>query len=135
MKDNPVAWLNRLINRGRILFVEGKDLRTAAAGIEWQGRADQFRQEAKAGVADRSPDDAARLETLSPYESVDLRPGHPWWTPPPALFAASNTSSALCEANHPVSYHLALINRLEEIVSDWRVNPPPPQDRTETAAP
>ena len=126
MKDNPVAWLNRLIDKGRILLVEGMDLRTPEAGIEWQGRADQFRQEAKAGVADRSPDDAARLETLSPYLPVALPPGHPWWTPPPALFIASCTSSALCEANQPVSYHLALINRLEKIVSDWRVKEPVP---------
>ena len=124
MKDNPVAWLNRLIDKGGILLVEGMELRTPEAGIEWQGRADQFRQEAKAGVADRSPDDAARLETLSPYLPVDLPLGHPWRAPPPALFADSCTSSALCEANHSVSYHFALINRLEEIARDWRARPP-----------
>lgn len=124
MKDSPVAGLNRLISRGGILFVEGKDLRTPEAGIEWQGRATQFFEEAEAWVKEQSPDDDGRLEILSPYPPVDLPLGNPWWTPTLALSTASCTSSVLCEENHPVSYHLALINRLEEIVSDWRVNPP-----------
>lgn len=125
MKDNPVAWLNCLIDRGRILFVEGMDVRTPEAGIEWQGRADQLKEEAKAGVKARSPDDAARLETLSPYQRVDPPPGNPWWTSPADLFTVDSTSSSVrCEENNPLSYHLALIYRLEEIVSDWRVNPP-----------
>ena len=136
MKDAQVAWLNSLIDRGRILFVEGKDLRTPEAGIEWQGRADQLLQEARAGVKARSPDDAKRLETLSPYPPVDLDPGNPWWTPTLAFSVAScksSTSSILCEENHPVSYHLALANRLEEIVSDWRANPPLPPRRIAAA--
>ena len=127
MKDNPVAWLNCLIDRCRIHFVEGTDLRVPETGIEWQGRADQLLQEARAGVKERSPDDAWRLETLSPYPPVGLLPGHPWWTPwtpTPVLGTDSCTSSALCEENHPVSYHLALINCLKEIVSDWRAKPP-----------
>ena len=121
---DSVAWIYRLIDKGTSLFVEGTDLRTPEACIEWQERADQFAEEAKAGVKARSPDDAVRLETLSPYPPVDLPPGHPWRTPPPALFASSLTSSALCEANEPVSYHFALINRLEEIARDWRAKPP-----------
>ncbi len=127
MKDSPVAWLNCLIDRGRILFVEGMDVRTPEAGIEWQGRADQLKEEAKAGVKARSPDDAARLETLSPYRRVSPPPGNPWWTSPADLFTVDSTSSSVrCEENNPLSYHLALINRLEEIVSDWRANPPAP---------
>lgn len=127
--DSPVAWLNCLIDRGRSHFVEGKDLRTQEAGIEWQRRADQLEKEAKAGVKDRSPDDAVRLETLSPYPLVGLPLGNPWWKPPPALFTASCTSSVKCEENHPVSYFLALINRLEEIARDWRATPPLPPRR------
>jgi 1-acyl-sn-glycerol-3-phosphate acyltransferase len=121
---DPVAWIYRRIDEGGILFVEGTDLRSHEAAVKWQGRADKFTQEAKAGVTARSPVDAVRLETLSPYLPVGLRPGHPWRTPPPPLFPVSNTSSALCETNDPVSYHLALINRLEEIARDWRARPP-----------
>lgn len=124
MKDNPVAWLNRLIDRCRDHFVEGMDLRIPETGIEWQGGADQLLQEARTGVKEWSPDDATRLRNLSPYPSADLPPGSPWWTPPLGLGIASLTSSALCEANNPVSYHLALIKRLDEIVRDWRLNPP-----------
>ena len=125
MKDNPVAGLNRLIDRGRSLFVKGMDVRTLTAGIEWQGHADQFKQEAKAWVKEQSPDDAVRLETLSPYPAVGLPPGHPWGTSTPVLgIIASCTSSAICEENNPVSYHLALVNELKEIVSDWRVKSP-----------
>jgi len=126
MTDSSVAWLNRLIDRGRILFVEGVDLRTHETGIEWQRRADQLLQEARAGVKERSPDDAARLETLSPYPPARLPSGHPWWRPVPVLDTASCTSSALCEDNQSVSYHLALIDRLEQIARDWRANPPVP---------
>ncbi len=124
MKNNPVAGLNRLIDRGRSLFVEGMDVRTPEAGIEWQGRADQFEEEAKAWIKEQSPDDAVRLETLSPYPSVYLPLGNPWWKPTSALGLASCTSSVLCEENNPVSYHLALVNELKEIVGDWRVNLP-----------
>ncbi len=125
MKDSLVAGLNRLIDRGGILFVEGMDVRTPEAGIEWQGHADQFAEEVKAWVKQQSPGDAVRLETLSPYPAVGLPPGHPWRTPTPVLgIIASCTSSAICEENNPVSYHLALVNELKEIVSDWRVNPP-----------
>ncbi len=127
MKDNTIEWLNRLIDEGKILFVEGKDVRTPEAGREWQWRAAQFKEEAKAWVKVQSPADAWMLKTLSPYRPVDLDPGNPWWTPTLAFSVAScrsSTSSIVCEENHPVSYHLALINELEEIVSNWRAKTP-----------
>ena len=124
MKDDLVAGLNRLIARGGNLFVEGMDVRTPEEGKEWQGRADQFAEEAKAWVKEQSPADAVRLETLSPYLAVGLPLDNPWRRPTSALSFASSTSSILCEENNPVIYHLALVTELKEIVSDWRVNPP-----------
>ena len=124
MTDSPVAGLDRLINTCRILFTEGKDLRTPEAGIEWQGRADRVEQEAKAWITAWSPDEAVKLETLGPYSQVVLSPDHPWWKPTTALGLATCTSSVLCEENNPVSYHLALLNELKEIVSGWRAKAP-----------
>ncbi|MCZ6495915.1 MAG: hypothetical protein O6924_07025 [Alphaproteobacteria bacterium] len=126
MKDSPVAWLNCLIDRGRILYVEGVDVRTPNEGKEWQECADRFAEEARAGVKARSPDDAARLGTLSPYPRMDLPIGHPWRTPPPSVLdtIAPSTSSVKCGTNNPVSYHWALVDELKEIVSDWRIELP-----------
>ena len=125
MKDSLVARLNRLIDRGTNLYVDGTDVRTHAEGKDWQGHADQFKQEAKAWVKEQSPADAVRLESLSPYPAVTVPPGNPWWTSVSVLdVIASCTSSVKCETNSPVSYHLALVNELKEIARDWRVKLP-----------
>ena len=96
MAEDPVAWLANHVAAGIHLREECRNLPDTALE-DWHGRAKQWANELRDGIAARSPRDVGKVETLGWLDvgAPQLMPAHRWHDPQIAEMARSSTAAGM----------------------------------------
>ena len=120
MKEDPIEWLARQHQAGVHLREEGWALQTQVKADDWEMQAEKWAKELRDGIADRNRRDVPRVETSNKFPVPDLPIEHPWHDSSAPTWPHMTATGEGRPGNNPYSRHAGLVDRVEDILIEWR---------------
>ncbi len=123
--QSPYGWAIAHYNRGVHLGEEVYALTTPKEGGAWVVRAERWYNEARDGVAARSPEDVGWFDTISPFRLLPLSSNNPFYEPYEPISMVMSSTGFGQPGNNPANWHAARVVRMKEIADRWAAKPLP----------